>query len=138
MPDLRRLRWLALGIGVVGLALATLGWLLDPVAFFAAYLTAYLFWSGIALGCLGTALLQQVTGGLWGLALRRIAEAGARTLPLVAVMFLPLLLGLTALYPWSQPAFVAASDTLRQKAPYLNLPFFVIRAVLYFACWIGL
>ena len=84
----------ALAIGLAGLALAALGWLLDPRSFFAGYLAAYLFWSGIALGCLGTALLQQVTGGLWGLTLRRIAEAGARTLPVVAVMFVPLLLGL--------------------------------------------
>jgi hypothetical protein len=105
---------------------------------FAGYLVGFLFWSGIALGCLGTALLQQVTGGLWGLALRRIAEAGARTMPLVAIMFLPLLLGLGALYPWTQPAIVAASDTLQQKTAYLNLPFFIIRAVFYFACWIAL
>jgi hypothetical protein len=138
MPDLRRLRWLALGIGVVGLALATLGWLLDPVAFFAAYLTAYLFWSGIALGCLGTALLQQVTGGLWGLALRRIAEAGARTLPLLAVLFVPLLFGIPLLYPWARPEDVAASATLQQKVAYLNVPFFVGRTIFYLACWIVL
>src|SRR3954452_16292509 len=135
MPDLRRLRWLALGIGVVGLALAALGWLLDPVAFVAAYLTAYLFWSGIALGGLGTALLQQVTGGLWGLALRRIAEAAARTMPLIAMLFIPLLVGLPLLYPWARPEVVAASDVLQAKAPYLNVPFFVGRAALYLACW---
>jgi hypothetical protein len=105
---------------------------------FAGYLVGYLFWSGIALGCLGTALLQQVTGGFWGLALRRIAEAGARTLPLVAVMFVPLLFGVPALYAWARPEVVAASASLQQKAPYLNLPFFVGRAILYFACWIVL
>ena len=71
-------RWqrAALVVGVLGLVLTALGWLVDPASFFAAYLTAYLFWSGIALGCLGTALMQQVTGGLWGLTVRRIAEAG--------------------------------------------------------------
>jgi hypothetical protein len=105
---------------------------------FAGYLMGFLFWSGIALGCLGTALLQQVTGGLWGLALRRIAEAGARTLPLVAIMLLPVLLGLGALYPWTHPELVAASQELQQKTPYLNVPFFIVRAVIYFACWIGL
>jgi hypothetical protein len=105
---------------------------------FAGYLVGFLFWSGIALGCLGTALLQQVTGGLWGLALRRIAEAGARSLPLVAVMFVPLLFGVPALYAWARPEVVAASPTLQQKTPYLNLPFFIGRAVLYFACWIVL
>jgi hypothetical protein len=105
---------------------------------FAGYLMGFLFWSGIALGCLGTALLQQVTGGLWGLALRRIAEAGARTLPLVAIMLLPVLVGMGWLYPWTHAELVAASQELQQKTPYLNVPFFVIRAVVYFACWIGL
>jgi hypothetical protein len=104
----------------------------------AGYLTAFLFWAGIALGCLGTALLQQVTGGLWGLAVRRIAEAGARTLPLVAVMLLPVLIGMEWLYPWTHAEEVAASVALQQKAPYLNVPFFVVRAVAYFACWIVL
>jgi len=128
----------ALAVGIVGLALAGLGWLRDPVSFFAAYLTGFLFWSGIALGCLGTALLQQVTGGLWGLTLRRIAEAGARTMPLVAVMFLPLLLGLSLLYPWTRPDDVAASASLQQKAAYLNVPFFIGRTVFYVVCWIVL
>jgi hypothetical protein len=135
---LGRVRLAALGVGVAGLAATAVGWLLDPTSFFAGYLAAFLFWSGIALGCLGTALLQQVTGGLWGLALRRIAEAGARTLPLVAMMFVPLLPGLPTLYPWARPEVVAASATLQQKAPYLNLPFFVGRTVLYLACWIVL
>src|SRR6185436_17862587 len=108
-PDLARVRTVALAAGVVGLVLAALGWLLDPTSFFAGYLTAFLLWSGIALGCLGTALLQQVTGGLWGLTLRRIAEAGARTLPAVAVMFVPLLFGIPLLYLWARPETVAAS-----------------------------
>jgi hypothetical protein len=105
---------------------------------FAGYLVGFLIWSGIALGCLGTALLQQVTGGFWGLAVRRIAEAGARTVLLVAVMFVPLLLELPALFPWARPEVVAASMTLQQKTPYLNVPFFIGRAVLYFACWVVL
>jgi hypothetical protein len=138
LPDLARARRLALGAGVVGLVLAALGWLLDPTAFFAAYLTAYVLWSGIALGCLGTALLQQVTGGLWGLTLRRIAEAGARTVQQVAVMLLPVLFGLGLLYPWARPADVAASTTIQQKTAYLNEPIFNVRAAYYIACWLVL
>src|SRR4051794_36062299 len=99
MRGLTDARRVALSIGVVGLLLTALGWLLGPAAFFGGYLVAFLLWSGIALGCLATALLQQVTGGLWGLTVRRIAEAGARTLPLIAIMFLPLLIGLATLYP---------------------------------------
>jgi hypothetical protein len=138
IPDRARIRTVALAAGVLGLVLAALGWLLDPTAFFAGYLTAFLLWSGITLGCLGTALLQQVTGGLWGLTLRRISEAGARTLPLVAVMFVPLLFGLAFLYPWMRPEEVASSAALQQKTPYLNAPFFVGRAVLYLVSWLVL
>jgi hypothetical protein len=138
LPGLARIRLVSLGVGVIGLALAALGWLLDPASFFAGYLAAYLLWSGVALGCLGTALLQQVTGGLWGLAVRRIAEAGACTLPLVAVLFVPLLLGLTVLYPWTRPEEIAASASLQQKTAYLNVPFFIGRTVTYFVCWLSL
>jgi hypothetical protein len=138
LPGLAPVRRLSLGVGVVGLTLGAVGWLVDPVSFFAGYLTAYLLWSGVALGCLGTALLQQVTGGLWGLAVRRIAEAGARTLPLIGAMFVPLLLGLRVLYPWARPEDLAASPVLQQKAAYLGVPFFVGRAALYVVCWLVL
>lgn len=138
MPDLTRLRYVALAAGVLGLAVTALTWLLDPRAFFAGYLAAYVFWSGIALGCLGIALLQQVTGGVWGLAVRRIAEAGARTLPLVALLFIPLLFGLALLYPWMHAEEVASSAALQQKSAYLNLPFFIGRTVFYMASWLML
>jgi hypothetical protein len=69
-------------------------------------------------------------------AIRRILEAGAGTLPLLAVLFVPLLLGLPQLYSWARPDVVAADPTLQHRAAYLNLPFFVARSLVYFASWL--
>jgi hypothetical protein len=123
---------------VVGLALSALGWLIDPGRFFWSYLFGYLFWWGIALGCLGLALLQFLTGGAWGVVTRRTFEAGVRTLPLLVVLFVPLLFGLRELYPWARMEDVAADPLLRYKSPYLNIPFFLARAAIYFLSWLAL
>jgi hypothetical protein len=117
-----------------GLALAA-GFALDRAQFFRSYLLGWVFWVGIAVGCLGLAMLNHLTGGLWGLVPRRFHEAAGRTIPGMAILFLPVLLGLSSLYTWASPDLVAGDEMLRKKALYLNAPFFVARAVLYFAVW---
>ena len=67
-------------------------------------------------------MIQHVTGGAWGVAIRRLLESGARTLPLMAVLFLPIALGLGRLYEWAQPEHVAHDPLLQHKALYLNVP----------------
>ena len=124
--------------GVGGVALCGLGMLFDRPAVLASYLTAYLFWLGIALGCLAILMLHTLVGGYWGFLIRRPVEAGMMTLPLMALLFLPLLLDLGAIYPWARPDEVAASPILQHKEPYLNVRFFIIRAAIYFTLWIGL
>ena len=93
----------ALAVGLIGAALLVLGWVLDSSQFFQSYLMAYTFWLSLVVGSLAIAFIQFLTGGAWGLAVRRVAEAGAATLWLLALMFLPLLLGLPDLYPWARP-----------------------------------
>ena len=83
-------------------------------------------------------MLQYVTGGAWGLVIRRSCEAATRTLPLVLVMFLPVVIGINNLYPWAHAKLVAADPLLQHKAPYLNVPFFLGRAAFYFAGWMFL
>jgi hypothetical protein len=124
--------------GVVFLVALAAGFLLDREQFFRSYLLGWLFWIGIAVGCLGLAMLNQLTGGLWGLVPRRLHEAAGRTLPAMAVLFVPVLLGLGSLYVWSRPEVVEADALIRVKTPYLNVPFFVVRAVIYFLVWSGL
>ena len=81
-------------------------------------------------------MLQYLTGGAWGVVIRRPCEAAARTLPLLALMFLPILIGIPNLYEWSHADKVAADEMLQHKQPYLNVPFFLGRAAMYFAGWI--
>jgi hypothetical protein len=142
--EYHRYQRVALIAGAVGLVLCLLGWILQPAAFFRSYLWAYLFFLGIALGCLVLDMLQFLTGGAWGLVLRRLLEAVSRTLPVLALLFLPLVLGfflpthggLRGMYIWADPAVVSQDHALQHKAPYLNVPFFIIRAVIYFGIWL--
>ncbi len=134
--DYQRWQRLALGVGVGGLVLCALGGLLHPDAFFRSYLWSYTFYLGIALGCLVLVMLQFLTGGAWGLVLRRVFEAASRTLPVLALLFVPLLFGLHRLYIWTDPEVVAHDHELQFKTRWwLNEPFFIGRAVGYFAIW---
>ena len=135
---LTRLQRPSLIAGVIGIALSVLGLVIDPLQFFRSYLVAYLFWLGIALGSLPILMLQYITGGMWGAALRRILESSTRTLPLLMALFLPLLFGVTSLYEWAQPDTVAHDPILQHKQLYLNVPFFLGRAAIYFAVWSAL
>jgi hypothetical protein len=132
------LRRPALVVGLLGLVASAIGWLLSPARLWPAYLVAYLFWLGLALGCLGIALLQTLTGGVWGLVTRRVLEAAAGTLPLLALLFVPLAFGLPTLYLWARPEAVAADPLLVRKGSYLNVPFFLARAAVYLLGWAAL
>jgi hypothetical protein len=137
--DLRQWRTRALIAGVVGTALSAAGFFAaGPTQFYRSYLWSYLFIIAITIGPLAWLMLQYVTGGAWGLVIRRACEAATRTLPLVLVMFLPLAIGINNLYPWARAATVAADPLLQHKAPYLNVPFFLGRAAFYFAGWMFL
>jgi hypothetical protein len=134
-PVLERLQKSGLAVGGLFLLALAAGFALDRGQFFRSYLVGWLFWVGIAVGCLGLAMLNHLTGGLWGLVPRRLHEAAARTVPAMAVLFLPLLLGLSSLYTWAQPEIAAADEVIQKKALYLNVPFFAGRALLYFVVW---
>lgn len=134
----KRIQRLALIGGMAGIALALAGAFIYPDQFWRSYLLAYIYWLQIALGCLGMAMLHHVVGGRWSALIRRWMEAGAMTIPLLTLFLLPLLLGMSTLYPWSNPDHVQQSPLLQQKALYLNTPFFVVRAALYFLVWNGL
>ena len=131
-----RVQRMALIAGLVGVALCLAGVLGDREQFLRSYLVAYLFFLGIALGSLAILMIQYLTGGAWGAVVRRVLEAATRTLPLMAVLFLPIALGLSDLYEWARPEAVAHDAALQHKSLYLNVPFFVVRAVLYFTTWI--
>lgn len=124
--------------GGVGLVLAIVGAFVSPEQFWQSYLLAYIFWLQFPLGCLAVVMLHHLVGGRWGHVIGRFLEAGAMTLVVMAVLFVPLLFGLNKLYLWTDAELVAQSALLQHKSVYLNLPFFLIRTLVYFAVWIGL
>jgi hypothetical protein len=138
LGDLKQWRMRALIAGAAGAILCVVGLFINPFQFYRSYLWSYMFVVGLGLGSLAWLMLQYLTGGAWGVVIRRPAEAAARTLPLLALMFVPIAIGIPNLYEWSHAAKVAADPILKHKQPYLNVPFFLIRAAVYFAGWIFL
>jgi hypothetical protein len=132
-----RVRKPALVVGIVALLACAVGAITTPDGFYRGYLFGYVFFTGLALGCMAVVMLHHLTGGGWGIPIRRLLESGTRTLPLVAILFLPIAFGLRRLYPWSRPEVVAQDHLIAAKHAYLNVPFFLARAVLYFATWIA-
>jgi hypothetical protein len=133
--QLHRIQQRALIIGIVALGLCAFGATLSKTQFFQSYLFGYLFWFGIAVGCSSVVALHHLVGGGWGFVIQRLLESGTRTLPLMALLFLPLFFGMQDLYLWARPEAVAADKILQHKSPYLNVPFFWIRALIYFSVW---
>jgi hypothetical protein len=120
-------------IGAALLVLCIIGGLRDGGDFFRSYLVAFLFWTGITLGSMALLMVQHLTGGNWSLVIRRILEAGSRTLPLMAIAALPVLAGMKSIYSWSLPG--QTDPVILSKHLYLNPGFFAARTVFYFACW---
>src|SRR5262245_18006745 len=106
---LARVRRVALLFGFVGALGCVAGGFLHPAVFFRAYLSAYLFWLGIPLGSLAILMLYHLTGGAWGFLIRRPLEAATRTLPLLALLFVPIACALPQLYVWARPEEVATN-----------------------------
>jgi len=133
--DARRIAFL---VGIAGLIACVVGWAIDRREFFISYLFAFLFWLGVALGCSGFLMIHHLTAGRWGYPIRRFLEAAIGTLPLLAVLFVPIVFGLAQLYPWATPAHLASDKVLQHKHVYENAPLFVLRAFVNFAIWIGM
>lgn len=125
-------------VGVAALGAYGVGLWLWPGPFLRGYLTAYHFWLALALGSLAILMTHQLTGGAWGYLLRRVLQSSVRTLPLMALLFIPVALGVETLYPWAQPGAMADDTLLAEKARYLNPQGFYLRAAIYFALWLAM
>ena len=137
VPALGRLQQRALIVGVLGLAAGLIGAFTNRDQFFQSWLVGFIFCLGLSLGSLGLLMLQHLSGGQWGLVGRRVFEAASRTLPLLALFFVPILFAMPTLFKWAKPELVANDRILQAKAPYLNIPFFTGRAIFYFLFWIA-
>jgi hypothetical protein len=133
-----KLGMLALVVGIIGLIASAAGYFVDSKQFFFSYLTAFVFWLTLGLGGLFFVMLHHLVDAKWSVVLRRIAENLMRVTPIMVVFFIPLTLGLHELFHWTHADAVAADPILQSKEPYLNIPFFGIRAAVYFAVWLWL
>ena len=140
----RRVQLISLLVGIVAGLLAAAGAVFDPEDFYPAYLVGFLFWLSVALGAQAVVLIHHLSGGGWGIPIRRILEAAYGTLPVLALLFLPLLTGLRTLYVWARPEYVVGDPILNRKlggyakVDYLNVEWFQFRSAIYFAVWIAL
>ena len=139
-PDsVGRLQRNALVAGGLALILCIFGAIKSPQVFFPSYLMAYMLVLGLALGSLGLLMLQHLTGGHWGIVIRRPLESATRTLPLLAVLFLPIVFGMKYLYgAWLDPEKVRTEPLSSLQQGYLTAHWFYVRAIIYFVVWIGL
>src|SRR5438045_1819722 len=111
-------------IGIAGLIACAAAWAIEPREFFLSYLFGILFWLGIALGCSGFLMIHHLTGGKWGYPIRRFLEAATGTLPILALLFVPILLGLPHLYPLTNAASISSDKVLQHNHAYSNEPAF--------------
>ncbi|MGA7292173.1 MAG: hypothetical protein WBW53_15330 [Terriglobales bacterium] len=134
-PVAQTMQQRSLVIGVIGAVASVAGAFLVPESFYSAYLTAFVFWLGLSLGCMAILMLYHLVGGAWGTVIRRMLESGMTTLPLMFVLSIPILLNLPRLYRWARPEGLADP-----KIPhsYLNPTGVVTRCIIYFVIWIGM
>ena len=133
--DLNRTRNVVFAVGLLFTLALILGAVLKPLLFFHGYLVGFIFWTGITVGSLALLMLQHLTGGAWGLVIRRVLEASTRTFPLMLLLFIPVAIGLKHIYPWTDAAVMNSTAALQKKTAFLNPSFFIIRAFVYFAIW---
>src|SRR6266481_623105 len=131
-----RIRQRALIAGMVGLLICIIGITKAPDRFFPSYLLAFIFVLGLSLGSLGLLMLQHLTGGNWGIMIRRPLESATRALALVAVLFVPIFFGMKYLYGAWLNAPASGEGALSEfQRSYLTPNGFRVRAILYFAVW---
>ena len=145
-PVVKKISQRSLVIGVIFSAIAVVGIFVFPDGrdqFYRAYLLGFMAWLGVALGSMAILMIRHLTGGGWGMVIRRILGAAMRTLPLLALLFVPILFAVPHIYPWAMPLDAVRDEHIREhlaKNPfitqrYLNFHGFLVRAVIYFAVW---
>jgi len=133
--EINRWRTLALGVGGIALIIMAVGAYFDTEQALRSWLLGYIFWTGIAIGSLGILMLQYLTGGAWGVVIRRILEAATRTLPLLVILFIPLAIGVwnRSFYEWTH--LPITDHVMERRGIFMTPWFWIVRAALYFFLW---
>lgn len=138
VPELAQSQRTFLLAGAAGAVISAIGYVTNQEQFFSSYLMGYMLVLGLTLGALGFAMMHQLSGGAWGVVARQSLGAASRVLPVLTILFIPIIIGMPHLYEWTHEDIVANDPILLGKQPYLNTSFFIIRAAIYFAVWNGL
>src|SRR5258708_29796590 len=134
--DINRLKTLALGVGGAGLLVWAIGGAyFNPEQALRSWLLGFIFWGGIGIGSLGFLMLQYLTGGAWGVVIRRIVEAGSRTMPLLVLMFIPLAIGVYTrnFYEWTH--LPPTDHVMEHRGIFMTPWFWIVRSLIYFVLW---
>jgi hypothetical protein len=132
---LTKFRTVALGVGAIALIACAFGAYTNTEQALRSWLLGFIFWGGIGIGSLGLLMLQYLTGGAWGVVIRRILEAGTRTLPMIVLLFIPLAIGVYTrnIYDWTHLPFT--DHVMQQRGIYMTPWFWIVRSALYFVLW---
>jgi len=141
----KRIYQRSLMVGVVFAIGSIILAIMKPDQFYRGYLLGFMCWLGVALGSMAILMIRHLTGGGWGMVIRRILGAAMRTLPLLAILFIPIIIGVAQhrIYPWAMPLDSVQDPYIKEhlekhgfiKDAYLNFSGFLIRAIIYFAIW---
>src|SRR2546427_4264102 len=139
-PVVKTIQRRSLIVGLIFAAISVAGAFTRPDEFFRGYLLGFMAWLGVTLGSMAILMIRHLTGGGWGMVIRRILGAAMRCVPLMAALFVPILFGLPKLYVWARPLDSIADKHLREHLQeltqsYLTVHGFIIRAALYLAIW---
>lgn len=132
---LKTLKAIALPVGLLGLAASAFGFMQDRDAFAVSWLMGWTYWFYLSLGALGWLLIFHLTSGRWGYVIQRPLEAAARLMPVMLLLFVPVLLCMHNLYEWTHEEVIATDKLVQHKLAYLNEQGFMIRLFVYFAIW---
>ena len=133
IQGMRKTALIVSGIGAVGFLIFSF---VDGLGHsLKSYLIGYMYALALGLGCMALNLLHNTTGGAWGFSIKRFLNAGQRTVPWLALLFLPIAIGSSWLYVWMDHDIVEHDHVLHHKAPWLNPLGWWVRAALYFGLW---
>src|SRR5436309_3384704 len=144
-PVVNKIYQRSLIVGVVFAIASIILAIAHPDQFYRGYLLGFLCWLGVSLGSMAIVMIRHLTGGGWGMVIRRILGAAMRTLPLLAILFIPIIIAVVQhrIYPWAMPTESVQDPYIREhlekhsfiKDAYLNQTGFIIRAIIYFVIW---
>ena len=142
LPATGRLLTASASVGVLGLLATAVGYVTDPgqhPIILAGYLVAFAYWLGIAVASSIWNAIFHAAAARWMTVFRRMLETMASAAPIFILLFLPIALGMSTLFPWVNPSNKMNAEQLHlldHKAVWLNVPSFLFRAALYFAIWV--